>query len=175
MSEHENIDLVAFQRRLNESLEGLHAGGSGAELIGFRSGGRGWLARLDDLSEIESLPPAEKIFRLALAKDWVGGLASFKGAIHTVVDFQGFLGGPPTREGPGARALIIHPRHGIQAALLVGEVAGLISSESLIAVEADGSGLPWAKARRRTPDGEVWTMIEMGALAGSEEMINIGK
>lgn len=168
------VDLVAFQLRLNESLDSIPAAGAGAAFIGFHCAGRNWLARLDDLREIESLPTPEKLFKLPLAKDWVSGLASFKGAIQTVVDFQRFLGGAPTQEGLSARALLIHPRHGIQAALVVGEVAGLLSSESLVA-SAPEEACPWIHAWHRSPDGKVWALIDMGKLAASEDMMNIGR
>lgn len=167
-----SIDLVEFQIRLNASLDSHHDLGELSSLLGFVSAGKNWLLNLADLHEIESLPAQEKTQRLALAKNWVLGISNFKGNIYTLVDFQMFLGQAVTPGGLNARSLLLHGRHQVQTALIVGEVAGLISTNEIKKVK-DGSDLPWVSGQFQSADGKFWNMIDVGALASNAEMLNI--
>ena len=168
----QSIDLVGFQERLNKSLESLQHFNENSSLLGFTSGGRNWLMKLGDLHEIESVPIQEKIQKLALAKNWVMGIANYKGNIFTLVDFQLFLGQAATQTGLNARSLLLHPRHQVQSALIVGEVAGLLESAELKKIK-DGGDRPWVSSQFQSVDGKIWNMVDVASLAVDQEMMNI--
>lgn len=168
-----SVDLVDFQNRLNKSLESLQNLGELSSLLGFVSAGENWLIKLSDLHEIESVPLQEKTQRLALAKNWVMGISNFKGNIYTLVDFQMFLGqSNATQTGLNARSLLINSRHQIQAALVVGEVSGLVAVND-VKLLSDGGKYPWISAIYQSRDGQVWNMVDVGALAQDQVMLNI--
>lgn len=168
----QSIDLVEFQQRLNQSLESLATFHENSSLLGFSSAGKNWLMRLGDLHEIESVPVQEKIQRLSLTKNWVLGIANYKGNIFTLVDFQVFLGQAATQTGLNARSLLLHSRHQIQSALIVGEVSGLIEAAGLKKLR-DGGDATWVSAQFQSVDGKVWNMVDVGGLAIDQEMMNI--
>jgi twitching motility protein PilI len=167
-----SLDLVDFQRRLNASLDSHHDLGELSSLLGFVSAGENWLLNLADLHEIESVPLPEKTQHLALARSWVLGISNFKGNIYTLVDFQMFLGKAVTPTGLNARSLLIHGRHQIQTALVVGEVSGLISTNEIKKVKS-GSAFAWVSGQFQSADGKFWNMIDVGALASDAQMLNI--
>jgi twitching motility protein PilI len=171
-AQQQSIDLVEFQQRLNKSLASLQTLGAQSSLLGFVCGGRNWLVKLSDLHEIESVPLAEKTQRLALARGWVMGISNFKGSIYTLVDFQQFLGQQATQTGLNARALLIHPKHHIQAALIVGEVVGLMAVVEMKETDRE-PGWPWVERQYEYTDGTMWSMLDIGALAVAESMLNI--
>lgn len=167
------VDLVDFQNRLNENLEKmLHSTGDLSSLLGFVSAEKNWLINLADLHEIDSVPVQEKIQHLALAKSWVLGISNFKGNIYTLVDFQMFLGQGLTSSGMNARSLLVHGRHRVQTALVVGEVSGLISNQEIRRVKTGGEW-GWVEGQYHSSDGKFWNMIDVGLLAADREMINI--
>ncbi len=170
------VDLVDFQERLNKNLEEADKLGAGASLIGFHSAGRNWLLDLSDLREIEGVPSAERIQRIDLAKGWVLGVANFKGYIYTLVDLQMFLGESTASQLTlNARALLMHQKFLIQAALVVPEVSGLMSAEEMKPL---GPGewkpsIPWASAGLRDAEGTLWEVLDLAALASAREMLDV--
>lgn len=169
------IDLVEFQLRLNESLDAMHSLGDLSSLLGFVSAGKKWLINLADLHEIGSVPSQEKTQRLALAKTWVWGISNFKGNIYTLVDFQMFLGQTVTPGGMNARSLLLHSKHHVQTALIVGEVSGLISTAEIRRVKAGGDW-KWVEGQYESTDNtdtKLWNMIDVSLLTSDKEMINI--
>ena len=168
----QSVDLVDFQRRLNASLESMQSLGELSSLLGFSSAGKLWLVNLDDLHEIDALPLPEKTQRLGLAKPWVLGISNFKGNIYTLVDFQMFLGQNVTSAGLSSRTLLLHPKHQIQMALIVGEVAGLIPANEVKRFKTGGDW-SWVTGEYKSSDGRVWNMIDVSALSSGEEMLNI--
>lgn len=176
-SQKSTVDLVDFQNRLNENLEAMHSLGDLSSLLGFVSAGRNWLIHLADLHEIDSVPVHEKTQRLALAKAWVWGISNFKGNIYTLVDFQMFMGQALTPGGMNARSLLLHPRHQVQTALIVGEVSGLISTAEIRKVKSGGEW-NWVEGQYESAgsganDKKLWNMINVALLTADNEMINI--
>jgi twitching motility protein PilI len=167
-----SIDLVDFQKRLNADLESSESMRDTSSLLGFLSGGHHWLVSLEDLHEIESVPLPEKVQRVALAKAWALGISNFKGNIYTLVDFQMFLGHAATTTDLNARALLIHARHQIQAALVVAEVVGLVDVAGMKPLAAE-EPMPWVSGRWEQGDGKIWNMIDVAALSAYESMLNI--
>lgn len=171
-AKHNSVDLVGFQQRLNESLDSLQNLGEVSSLLGFSSNGFNWLLKLDDLHEIESVPNQNNVQHVALARKWVMGIANFKGNIYTLVDFQMFLGGKATQTDMNARSLLIHPRHQIQAALIVAEVSGLVAPNGITQV-SKGGAQPWVSGVYKDATGKNWNMIDAAMLSQDATMLNI--
>lgn len=169
------VDLVDFQQRLNKNLDEADQAKSGASLIGFTSAGRNWLLDLSDLREIEGVPTADRIQRIDLTKNWVLGIANFKGYIYTLIDMQMFLGKEASSLTMNARALLMHPKFLIQAALVVPDVAGLMSEEELVPLSKEEwkPDVSWVSSGMRDQKGQVWELLDLGALASAREMLDV--
>lgn len=169
------VNLVEFQKRLNLDLEDANQKGELSSLIGFKAHGRHWLIELGDLREIDGVPQADGIRRVAITKPWVMGISNFKGYIYTLVDFQMFLGGEHSALGINARALLLNQKFLIQTALIVPDVMGLVIKNDLKPSEPQGGsfGSPWSVAAYEGRDGIIWEMLNLLALSESDEMLNI--
>lgn len=168
-----NVNLVDFQKRLNANLEEASKADDLSSLIGFTSAGKNWLMELGDLREIAGVPTYEQTQRVALAKQWVLGLANFKGYIYTLVDFQVFLGQGLTALGMNARSLLLHPRFPVQSALIVGDVSGLVARSELTPIQGWKASQPWVKEGFKSASGETWELIDTAMFAESREILNI--
>ena len=169
-----SVDLVEFQKRLNSNLDAQIASDDTAILVGFNSAGKNWLINLDSLREVEGVPPGNRMQKISLAKQFVLGIANFKGNIYTLVDLQLFLGDKkPTLLSINARALLFHPKFEISTALIVSELSGLISIKDLIKVDGLTPSNKWVTAAYKTADGSFWELIDINLLSASDELIEI--
>ncbi len=89
--------------------------------IGFRIGEENFLAPREEVREIIACPAS--IARVPGARPWIAGLVSLRGQLLTLVDLQGYLGGPVIRLGRDSRVLVLNHRD-LGAGLLVDEVLG---------------------------------------------------
>lgn len=169
-----NVDLVAFQKRLNANLEDAASHGEDSSLLGFRLGDKQYIIDLQDLREVEGVPAPEQIVHISLTKDWILGISNFKGYIYTLVDFQKFLTGVATTQSIGARVLVVHQKYLLQMAIVVPEVIGLISKSDLEEKETYKSEKePWRVGCYKSKDGRIWELLSVKELTESREMMDI--
>lgn len=164
-------DLVEFQNRLNLSLDAADKMGRSSSMIGFSTAGKYWLADLSDLREVSGVPAADKVVKLAVAKEWVQGMSNFKGNIYTLVDFQMLLGQAATVLNFNSRAILFHPKHLLSTALVVQTVLGLVNAADLSPAKDDGT--PWTRETFKSEDGIVWHMLDIAVLSESKELLDI--
>ena len=151
-------DLIAFQKRLSERLR---AGGAGtAAWLGFRAGPGHWLVPLADVEAV--LIPgrlgAGWLTPAPLARPWFMGVAALRGRLYGVTDFARLDGGGAAPAGSAGRLLLLHPRFGVNAALWVSEVSGLVNPHA----PSDASAEP-ATSRASSAPGESRTTGESSA------------
>lgn len=168
-----NVDLVAFQQRLNANLEDAAAQGEVSSLLAFRVGPKQFVIDLHDLKEVDGVPNVEAIQQIALTKHWVMGISNFKGYIYTLVDFQLFLTGVPTTLSLAARALVVHPKYLLQMALVVPEIIGLMPKADLEFKRQSQNEQGWFSGVYTSSDGQEWEFLNLKSFVESRDMLDI--
>jgi len=164
--------LREFQEGVVARLQSAAAAGASAvsSKVGVQVGSDRWLVNLSDVSEVIPLP---QLLPVPLTKRWFNGMANVRGVLHGVVDLSDYLAAEPTQANMDSRLLLIHPRYGVNAGLIVRQMLGLKNPEQFQPAEADA--LPeWVAAAYADPDGQVWRELNMPGLVGQAEFLNIG-
>lgn len=164
--------LREFQEGVVARLQNAVAAGASAvsSKVGVQVGNDRWLVNLSDVSEVIPLP---QLTAVPLTKRWFNGVANVRGVLYGVVDFPDYLGGEPTQVNMDSRLLLIHPRYGVNAGLVVRQMLGLKNPEQLQLVE--GRELPeWVAAEYRDADGAVWKELKMQGLVAQAEFLTVG-
>lgn len=89
--------------------------------VGFRIGGRHFVAAMDEVREILTYP---RVSRVPHASHWVRGVANVRGNLLPIMDLSGYLERGPVNLSRIARVLVIE-HDGVLAGLLVDEVLGM--------------------------------------------------
>lgn len=135
--------------------------------------GQGLLFPLHQAGEI--FAPGQ-VLRVPHTQAWFIGVTNLRGGLHGVVDLGSFLGlarhGQP---GDGARLLTLNPGLGVNCALLVDALAGLrnVDQLSALAPHDEGPRPAFAGQRFADPHGRVWQEIQLAALAGHEQFLDV--
>jgi len=92
------------------------------------------------------------------------GISNLRGEIYSVIDLKRFKGGESCDVGDQTRLLVIHPRHGIGACLMVDVVVGLVDIGQMT---RDGETFV-------DPDsGSVWELVDIPVMLKSSEFLKI--
>lgn len=140
--------------------------------IGFRLGGRRFVASMDEVTEILTCPPLSPVPR---TKSWVRGIANVRGTLLPVMDLGGFLGRHASVFTRFSRVIVIQ-RDGINAGLLVDEVLGMrhFFEEERVAAPADlDAGLQPLVTGGFDRDGGIWLLFSMRALVAHPQFLKV--
>jgi twitching motility protein PilI len=140
--------------------------------IGFRLGGRRFVAPLDEVTEILTFPSLSQVPR---TKPWMRGIANVRGTLLPVMDLGGFLGRHPAPVTRFARVIVIR-QAGISAGLLVDEVLGMrhFFDEERSAAPGDvDEGLQPFVAGAFVRDGGAWLQFSMRTLASHPQFLKV--
>lgn len=164
------LGLREFHQQVLKRLErAVGAEASRASRLGFEAAGENWLVDLASISEVIPVPEHVPV---PLTHAWFLGVANVRGNLYGLVDFSAFLGKGPTAPGLEVRALLIHPKFGVNAGLLVRRVHGLRSPEQF--QPAPGAPGPWVLARWADAEGGPWQELDMESLAKHPDFLNVG-
>lgn len=166
------ISLREFQESVVARLQNATAAGAPAvaSKVGVQVGRERWLVKLSEVSEVIPLPP---LLPVPLTKHWFLGVANVRGVLYGVVDFSGYLYGEPTQTGVDSRLLLIHPRFGVNAGLVVRQMLGLKNPDQLTRTD-DGTVPAWVAAEYVDAEGQVWKELAMQGLVSQPEFLNVG-
>jgi twitching motility protein PilI len=168
--------LRELQSRLATRLSAAREQTHGAAWLAVECGGRGFLLPLHEAGEIFAMTPIEPVAR---AKPWFLGVANLRGSLHGVVDLAAFLGIDGAAGGGDAQRergqlLAFNASLDINCALLVDRLAGLRSTEQLVAEpDAQQSRPSFVGARMRDADGRLWQELRLSELARNEAFLRI--
>ena len=165
------IRLTDFQRALSERL----AQAAQRELdrnlrLAVVTGDARWLVRMDEVGEVLFVPP---LYAVPAAKPWFRGLANLRGHLLGVVDWSQLEGGARTDVDYRCRLLMLSPRLGVAAALLVGAVAGLRSIATLHAQAREAADASWIAGRHIDAETRIWREADLSALSHAREFLHI--
>lgn len=164
--------LREFQESVVAKLQSAAAAGAAAvsSKVGVQIGAERWLVNLSDVSEVIPVP---KLLGVPLTRRWFSGMANVRGVLYGVVDFSDYLAGAPTQVNMDSRLLLIHPRFGVNAGLVVHHMLGLKNPEQFQNTEQQD--LPdWVEAEYTDPDGQIWKELRMQGLVGQAEFLSVG-
>lgn len=166
------ISLREFQESVVAKLQNLGNSDTAplASKLGVQVGAQRWLVDLADISEVVPLP---ETVRVPLTQPWFMGLTNVRGLLYGAIDFSGFMQQQATHTGVGTRLLLINPKYGVNAGLIVNQMLGLKNPEQF-EVQPLGDDSPvWIAASYKDSDGRSWQEIDMYELSGHPDFLNI--
>jgi twitching motility protein PilI len=161
----ERVALHEYQEALARRLQDKSGAASASTHISLRSGGGDWLIDLRDAQEIIPVPA---LTRVPLVQPWLRGLANVRGGLIAVIDFAGLRGEAATELSVDARLLVLAPRYGVSAGLLVMRSGGLVNAHDLVREPMPGLRPAWAAAVYRDPLGALHYALATDELVKSD-------
>lgn len=116
------FNLRQFQTDLSQRMQAAALAPAQASRLGFQAAGTNWLVSLEEIDEVMPLP---EIVTMPGTKRWFRGMTNIRGNLYAVTDLSDFLEGTPTPESDDNRLLLVHRKHGVNAALIIQRSLGL--------------------------------------------------
>lgn len=116
------FNLRQFQTDLSQRMQAAAQAPAQASRLGFQAAGANWLVSLEEIDEVMPLP---EIVVTPGTKRWFRGMTNIRGNLYAVTDLSDFLEGTPTLESDDNRLLLVHRKHGVNAALIIQRSLGL--------------------------------------------------
>lgn len=116
------FNLRQFQTDLSRRMQAAALAPAQASRLGFQAAGANWLVPLDEIDEVMPLP---EIVATPGTNRWFRGMTNIRGNLYAVTDLSDFLEGTPTQESADSRLLLVHRKHGVNAALIIQRSLGL--------------------------------------------------
>lgn len=163
----ERIALQEYQQQLAQRLSQAAGQAAASTHVSLVSGSGLWLMDLHDAQEIIPLPA---VTRVPLVRPWLRGVTNVRGNLIAVIDVADLRGEAPTETSSDARLVVLAPRFGVSAGLLVARSGGLVNVSELESEPA--ADLPrWAAAAYRDRAGQRHFTLAADALVRSNEFL----
>lgn len=166
------ISLREFQQHVTARLQDLAATQAAASRLGLRVGGENWLVTLTDISEVMPVP---LLAPTPMTHSWFRGVANVRGTLIAVSDLSGFAGGEPAPVNMDTRIVLVHPKYGINAGLMVSRMLGLRNPENFTRLPDSECQFPWESAVYQDEQGTRWRELNIPVLVAQEAFLNIGR
>ena len=165
--------LREFQQNVAQRIRDLASQKTVASKLGFQVGTENWLVTLSDVSEVIPVP---KTISVPMTLPWFRGVANIRGKLYSVVDFAAFQGESAIGPGMERRVVLISERLIEGSGLMVSRMLGLRNPEHFTAGAAQGDApdRPWIKAKYRDPAGALWYELDVAALVGNMQFLEVG-
>ncbi len=169
----QRVDLNAFQQQLARRLADAGNQARSTHWLAIAEGGYRLLLPLTHAGEIFAPAPVQQ---LPWVKDWVGGVATWRGGLYTVVDLLRCLGLPRLAETPAPQHFVsFNPALGVSAVWPVAQMMGLKGAHDFTPGHAP-SALPETPVLRQTlqdAEGQTWLELDLRPLAASPDFLDI--
>ncbi|MBA4340773.1 MAG: chemotaxis protein CheW [Methylibium sp.] len=169
--------LRELQQRLAQRMQAAREQPQSASWLAVEAASVPLLLSLRQASEIFTPVPLKPV---PYGQPWMLGVANLRGGLHTVVDLAGFLGlrepgTAPRVDGGQTRLVALNPELNVNCALLVDRLLGLRGDEQLQpeAASATVARPRFAGDRLRDPEGRVWQVLDLEALARHPQFLRI--
>jgi len=165
--------LREFQQNVAQRIRDLASQKTMASKLGFQVGAENWLVTLTDVSEVIPVP---KTIVVPMTLPWFRGVANIRGKLYSVVDFAAFQGESVIGPGMERRVILISDRLIEGSGLMVSRMLGLRNPEHFSAEPMQGieSERPWIKAKYRDSAGALWHELDVAALVGNMQFLEVG-
>jgi len=166
------LDLQAYQQDILARLKSLAESGreASSSRLGVRIGNLNCLVSLEDISEVLPVP---EVIRVPLTHSWFMGMANVRGNLFALSDLSGFLGNEAAAVTHDCRILLVHVRFGVNAGLLVDQLIGLRSIEDMQTEKHTADMQAWQKELYKDANGQQWIEIDVAALLGQKDFMQI--
>lgn len=167
------LNLREFQQNLINQLQAENLSVARVSTLGVQIGGQNRLVEMVDVGEVLSLPALTAV---PFTKPWFRGVANVRGNLYGVVDVAAYRQtGAATSTGSGHasgdinnRILLVADRYAFNVALLVDNVLGLRDARNWKQYQVDG------QIEYQDEQGAFWQKLDVSALLGQEEFLQIG-
>ncbi|HEU4708585.1 MAG TPA: chemotaxis protein CheW [Methylophilaceae bacterium] len=166
------LNLQAYQQDILARLKNLAEGGREASStrLGVKIGNVSGLVSLMDISEVLPVP---EIIRVPLTHSWFMGMANVRGNLYALTDLAHFIGGDARALTHESRILLVHQRFGVNAGLLVDQLIGLRSINEMQVQKHTKDMQAWQLAQYKDASGQDWVELDLAALLGQKEFMQI--
>ena len=171
------IKLAEYHQRCREQARDLPMQQDAVSYwsgVGFVLDGKKYVAPLDEVSEILTVP---SYTRIPGAQSWMKGIANVRGRLMTVMDLSGFLGkSSPIQER--RRRLLVLDQDDLYTGMTVDEVLGMQHFpidefvESLPVSDPSVTGYVRGAYRR---EGEYWSVFSLSRLAEDPRFMQVAR
>lgn len=170
------LNLREFQQNLIDQLQAENLSAARVSTLGVQIAGQSWLVDMVDVGEVLPIPALTVV---PFVKPWFRGVANIRGNLYGVVDVATYLqmaaspfaasGGSGQASGSiDNRILLVANRYVFNVALLVDNVLGLRDAREWKQSEVDG------QIEYQDEQGAVWHKLDVTALLGQDEFLQIG-
>lgn len=168
----QKLNLQAYQKDILARLKSLTESGRApsSSKLGVRVGNMECLIALSDISEVLPVP---EVIRVPLTQPWFMGMANVRGNLFGLTDLAAFFGNPLATISADSRVLLVHQRFGINAGLLVDRLVGLRTLEDMQMHEGAETRPAWLLGRYRDTSGQIWDELDLGAVVGRNEFLQV--
>jgi twitching motility protein PilI len=166
------LDLQAYQQDILARLKSLADSNQAASSsrLGVKVGGFNGLVSLMDISEALPVP---EVIKVPLTHSWFMGMANVRGNLYALTDLAHFLGNEVRPVTQDSRILLVHPRFGVNAGLLVDQLIGLRNIEEMQVQKPAQDKQDWQLEHYRDAGGQDWIELNLAVLLGQKEFLQI--
>lgn len=163
------FNLRQFQTDLSRRMQAAALAPAQASRLGFQAAGINWLVSLEEIDEVMPLP---EIVGTPGTKRWFHGMTNIRGNLYAVTDLSDFLDGAPTVESADARLLLVHRKHGVNAALIIERSLGL---RQISQFEKSGQQGKWSCGANTYQEsgGAAWIEIDLTRLLADPDFLSV--
>lgn len=159
------LNLREFQQNLIDQLQAENLSTARVSTLGVQMAGRNRLVEMVDVGEVLPLPALTAV---PFTKPWFRGVANVRGNLYGVVDVAAYQQIGAATGNINNRILLVADRYAFNVALLVDNVLGLRDARNWKRHEVDG------QIEYQDEQGAFWQKLDVSALLGQEEFLQIG-
>ncbi|MEW6133036.1 MAG: chemotaxis protein CheW [Pseudomonadota bacterium] len=163
------FNLRQFQTDLSQRMQAAALAPAQASRLGFQAADTNWLVPLDEIDEVMPLP---EIVATPGSKRWFRGMTNIRGNLYAVTDLSDFLAGSPTPEADDNRLLLVHRKHGVNAALIIRRSLGLRQISQFEKREVTAKW-PYCADSYLESDGTDWVEIDLARLLADPVFLSV--
>jgi twitching motility protein PilI len=163
------FNLRQFQTDLSKRMQAAARAPAQASRLGFQAAGANWLVSLEEIDEVMPLP---EIVATPGTTRWFRGMTNIRGNLYAVTDLSDFLEGAPTQESADSRLLLVHRKHGVNAALIIQRSLGL-RQISQFAKRDEQAKWPCGANSYQEAGGAAWIEIDLNQLLADPAFLSV--
>jgi len=159
------LSLREFQQNLIDQLQAENLSAARVSMLGVQIAGQN---RLVDMSDVAEVLPLPLLTIVPFTKPWFRGVANVRGNLYGVVDVAAYQHIGAASGDINNRILLVADRYAFNVALLVDNVLGLRDSRAWQQNEVEG------QIEYQDEQGTLWKKLDVSALLGQDEFLQIG-